>query len=51
MREPITIADHQSSRLIVDPLHLLDCCLISDGGVAISSPPASGRGTAGTAAV
>jgi acetyl-CoA acetyltransferase len=35
MREPITIADHQNSRMIVDPLHLFDCCLISDGGVAI----------------
>ena len=34
MREPITVADHQNSRTIVDPLHLLDCCLISDGGVA-----------------
>jgi acetyl-CoA acetyltransferase len=35
MREPITLADHQASRMIVDPLHLLDCCLISDGGVAL----------------
>ena len=35
MREPITIDDHQSSRPIVDPLHLLDCCLISDGAVAV----------------
>jgi acetyl-CoA acetyltransferase len=35
MREPMTIADHQASRLIVDPLHLLDCCIISDGGVVI----------------
>jgi acetyl-CoA acetyltransferase len=35
MREPITLADHQASRMIVDPLHLLDCCLISDGGVAV----------------
>ena len=35
MRDPITIEDHQASRMIVDPLHLLDCCLISDGGVAI----------------
>jgi acetyl-CoA acetyltransferase len=35
MRDPITIEDHQASRLIVDPLHLLDCCLISDGGVAL----------------
>jgi acetyl-CoA acetyltransferase len=35
MREPITLADHQASRMIVAPLHLLDCCLISDGGVAV----------------
>ncbi|MFS0898829.1 thiolase family protein [Mycolicibacterium litorale] len=35
MREPITIDDHQNSRMIVDPLHLLDCCIISDGAVAI----------------
>jgi acetyl-CoA acetyltransferase len=35
MRAPMTIADHQASRFIVEPLHLLDCCLISDGAVAI----------------
>lgn len=35
MREPITIEDHQSSRMIVEPLHLLDCCIISDGAVAV----------------
>lgn len=33
--KPITLADHQSSRMVVEPFHLLDCCLISDGGVAI----------------
>lgn len=35
MRDPITIEDHQASKMIVDPLHLLDCCLITDGAVAI----------------
>lgn len=35
MRKPITIDDHQTSRPIVDPLRLLDCCLISDGAVAV----------------
>ncbi len=35
MREPITLADHQASRYIVDPLRLLDCCLVSNGGVAV----------------
>lgn len=35
MRKPITIADHQASRMIADPLHLLDCCIESDGGCAV----------------
>jgi acetyl-CoA acetyltransferase len=35
MREPITIQDHQSSRWVVEPLHLLDCCLVSNGAIAI----------------
>lgn len=35
MRTPITIEDHQNSRWVVEPLHLLDCCLVSNGGVAI----------------
>ncbi len=33
--KPITLADHQASRWIAEPLHLLDCCQESDGGVAI----------------
>jgi len=32
--KPITLEQHQVSRLIVDPLRLLDCCQESDGGVA-----------------
>ena len=35
MRTPITIDDHQQSRLVVDPLHLLDCCLVSNGAIAV----------------
>jgi acetyl-CoA acetyltransferase len=34
-RAPITLADHQASRWICDPLRLLDCCLVSNGGIAV----------------
>ena len=33
-REPITLADHANSRLVNDPMRLLDCCLVTDGGGA-----------------
>jgi acetyl-CoA acetyltransferase len=32
---PITLEDHRASRLVVDPLRLLDCCRDTDGGVAV----------------
>lgn len=32
---PITLEEHQQSPWITEPLHLLDCCQESDGGVAI----------------
>jgi acetyl-CoA acetyltransferase len=34
-REPITVEDVLASRMIADPLHKLDCCVISDGGGAV----------------
>jgi len=34
MRKPIAIQDVLASRMIADPLHLLDCSLVSDGGAA-----------------
>ena len=35
MRQPITVDDVMSSRVISTPLHLLDCCIITDGGGAV----------------
>ncbi|HWI42526.1 MAG TPA: lipid-transfer protein [Nocardioides sp.] len=33
--KPITLEDHQASRMIADPLRLLDCCQESDGAQAL----------------
>lgn len=35
MRNPFTLEEYLASRYIVEPLHLLDYCLINDGGVAM----------------
>lgn len=35
MRDPITVDDVLSSRLIAYPIHLLECCLVTDGGGAL----------------
>jgi acetyl-CoA C-acetyltransferase len=34
-RDPVSVADVVESRIVADPLHLLDCCVISDGGGAV----------------
>jgi acetyl-CoA acetyltransferase len=49
-REPITVEQVLSSKMIADPLHMLDCCLISDGGAAlVVSSRAAARDTRGKA--
>jgi acetyl-CoA acetyltransferase len=35
MRAPMTLADHHASRLVADPLRLFDCCIETDGAVAL----------------
>jgi acetyl-CoA acetyltransferase len=35
MRDPITIQDVLASRMIAYPVHLLECCLVTDGGGAL----------------
>jgi acetyl-CoA acetyltransferase len=34
-QQPITLEEHQASRFVAEPLRLLDCCPVSDGGAAI----------------
>ena len=34
-REPITVEDHQASRLVCAPLHLLDYCQVNDGAACV----------------
>src|SRR5882757_9630827 len=34
-REPLTVSDVMSSRMITTPLHVLDCAIVSDGAAAV----------------
>jgi acetyl-CoA acetyltransferase len=34
-RDPITVSDVLASRLVAYPFHLLECCLVTDGGGAL----------------
>jgi len=35
LRDVVTVEDVVNSRMVADPLHLLDCCVVSDGAGAI----------------
>jgi acetyl-CoA C-acetyltransferase len=45
-RRAITVEDVRASAAVADPLRLLDCCPVSDGGAAVvvTSDPGRGRG-------
>jgi acetyl-CoA acetyltransferase len=34
-REPLTLDDYHNSRWVAEPLHLYDCCLVSNGAVCV----------------
>jgi acetyl-CoA acetyltransferase len=34
-REPMNIEDYHTSRWVIEPLHLFDCCMVNNGAVAV----------------
>lgn len=35
MTKPLTLEEYHASRYIAEPFHLFDCCLVSNGGIAV----------------
>src|SRR5512132_905130 len=35
MHKPMSLDDYHASRWVVEPLHLFDCCLVSNGAIAV----------------
>jgi acetyl-CoA acetyltransferase len=35
LRDPISLADYRASPWVVEPFHVLDCCLVSNGGACV----------------
>lgn len=34
-REPMNLEDYHTSRWVIEPLHLFDCCMVNNGAVAV----------------
>jgi acetyl-CoA acetyltransferase len=50
VRDALIVEDVLSSRMMCDPLHKLDCCLITDGGGVVVSRDERGTRWAGLTA-
>ena len=35
LQEPYTLEDYMNSRMIADPLHIMDCCLVNEGSLTM----------------
>ena len=44
LRDVVTVEDVVNSKMIADPLHLLDCCVVTDGGGLCNNHPTNRGG-------